>query len=158
MRPITVLMTIFLATAAVSLSVAAAPWLVAHDYPIASAVIYQVFSPFCHQMPSRSFQFEGIPFAVCARCTGVYLGILIGLLVYPFVRRIEDQRMPNRLVLIGGFAPLVLDGLAGVTRIYASSISIRAATGVIAGAVIAWFILPGFVAVFAKPGKLAFRW
>ena len=33
----------------------------------------------CHQLPERSFFWNGYQFPVCARCTGVYLGELIAL-------------------------------------------------------------------------------
>jgi len=38
----------------------------------------------CHRLPDRSFHFKGIPFPVCARCTGVYAGqalMVLGILV-----------------------------------------------------------------------------
>lgn len=33
----------------------------------------------CHQRPERSFFFHGKQFPVCARCTGVFLGELAGV-------------------------------------------------------------------------------
>jgi uncharacterized membrane protein len=35
---------------------------------------------FCHQNPARSFCHNGECFIVCARCTGIYLGALLGVL------------------------------------------------------------------------------
>jgi len=32
-------------------------------------------APFCHQVVSRSFCIDGRPFGLCARCTGIYLGV-----------------------------------------------------------------------------------
>ncbi len=32
-------------------------------------------APFCHQIVARSFCVDGRPFGLCARCTGIYLGI-----------------------------------------------------------------------------------
>lgn len=50
-----------------------------------SSAIYFLFSAVCHQMPERSFMFEGYPFAVCHRCFGIYLGLAIGSLIkFPF--------------------------------------------------------------------------
>ena len=34
----------------------------------------------CHQMESRSFSFHGYQFPLCARCTGVLLGEIIGII------------------------------------------------------------------------------
>lgn len=36
----------------------------------------------CHQRPERSFSLHGRQFPICARCTGVLLGELIGLISY----------------------------------------------------------------------------
>ncbi|HNS96265.1 MAG TPA: DUF2085 domain-containing protein [Polyangiaceae bacterium] len=35
--------------------------------------------PFCHQDPGRSFQWAGVVFPLCARCTGMWLGITLGV-------------------------------------------------------------------------------
>ena len=77
----------------------AAPWFATHDRPTLAALIYQAFSPLCHQVVERSFRFGDAPLAVCARCTGVYAGLLLGLVVYPLWRRLDDERMPGRLLL-----------------------------------------------------------
>lgn len=34
---------------------------------------------YCHRLPERSFFYRGKKFPVCARCTGVWIGYLIGL-------------------------------------------------------------------------------
>ena len=41
--------------------------------------IFSVGSSLCHQIPSHSFIADGTQFPICARCTGLYLGSLIGL-------------------------------------------------------------------------------
>ncbi|MGN0696552.1 MAG: DUF2085 domain-containing protein [Oscillospiraceae bacterium] len=38
----------------------------------------------CHQMPERSFFIHGCQLPVCARCTGVFIGYLLALIVLPF--------------------------------------------------------------------------
>lgn len=49
----------------------------------------------CHQMESRSFSFRGYQFPVCARCTGVFIGQLSGL-----ISIIAGFRLPISLVFI----------------------------------------------------------
>ena len=39
-----------------------------------AAFVYAVSSLVCHQLPERSFYWGAAQFAVCARCTGIYLG------------------------------------------------------------------------------------
>lgn len=38
------------------------------------------YAPLCHQLARRSLEIAGHPLAVCARCTGLYVGGLAGLL------------------------------------------------------------------------------
>lgn len=38
----------------------------------------------CHQRKDRSFCFRGVQFPVCARCTGAFVGYLVGALWYLF--------------------------------------------------------------------------
>ncbi len=37
----------------------------------------------CHQRPERSFILAGHQFAFCARCTGMYLSLLLTVVVFP---------------------------------------------------------------------------
>lgn len=43
----------------------------------------------CHQMESRSFSFKGYQFPLCARCTGVLIGNIIGIIDLCIGIRIE---------------------------------------------------------------------
>lgn len=36
----------------------------------------------CHQLPKRSFFYHGKQFPVCARCTGVFIGEILGILLF----------------------------------------------------------------------------
>lgn len=38
----------------------------------------------CHQIPERSFFLKGRQFPVCARCTGAFIGYVLGGIMYPF--------------------------------------------------------------------------
>ena len=40
----------------------------------------------CHQMPERSFFYKNLQFPVCARCTGVFLGKCLFLILVWFFR------------------------------------------------------------------------
>ncbi len=46
----------------------------------------------CHQMPERSFFYKGHQFPVCARCTGVIIGQILGAISFAFFV------LPNRAV------------------------------------------------------------
>ncbi len=67
------LLPLLLASAAVwTLAVIAAPLLDASFIYAAAALV-------CHQIPERTFQVAAGPVAVCARCLGLYVGGLAGL-------------------------------------------------------------------------------
>lgn len=38
----------------------------------------------CHRLPERSFFYKGKQFPVCARCTGVYVG-MISIIIFLFI-------------------------------------------------------------------------
>ncbi|MBO0725333.1 MAG: DUF2085 domain-containing protein [Blastocatellia bacterium] len=123
----------------------AAPWLMAERHFLASATIYQGFSAVCHQMPERSFYFYGHPMGVCSRCASIYAGFIIGLLIYPFARDLREDRFPPRWILIGAAVPTVIDFAAGISGLFANTFLSRALTGILFGAVAAFYITPGLV-------------
>src|SRR5262249_4462682 len=75
---------------ATSLAVAAFAWpvvlagatweLVEGRTPTWSAVVYAAASRVCHQRPDRSFHTAGVKWAVCGRCSGLYLSAPLGAL------------------------------------------------------------------------------
>ena len=56
----------------------------------------------CHQMEERSFHFKGYQFPVCARCTGVFLGEIIAIVLLLLGIKINIF-MSIALLLIMGF-------------------------------------------------------
>jgi len=152
-RPRAIYLASFVMALGVIALIIGAPWFARHGYPVTAAVIYQAFSPLCHQIPSRSFHFDGVPLAVCARCTGVYFGLIPGLMVYPLWRRVDSERMPHRAWLTAGIAPMAIDCVAGVVGMFSSPIAFRTATGILAGMAIASFILPGLVSIALTPSE-----
>ncbi|HEX2491346.1 MAG TPA: DUF2085 domain-containing protein [Blastocatellia bacterium] len=123
----------------------AAPWLTAEGHFLASAVIYKGFSAVCHQAPERSFYFHGRQMGVCSRCASIYAGFIIGLLLYPFLRDLREERFPPRWILIGAAVPTAIDFTGGVLGLFANTFLSRALTGVLFGAVAAFYVTPGLV-------------
>ena len=75
----------------------AATWLAAraHASAIGSAVIigvYTIGSAICHQLPERSFHLWSAQMPVCARCTGIYFGAVIGATAGALSRRAKALR------------------------------------------------------------------
>jgi uncharacterized membrane protein len=123
----------------------APPWLMAQRHFLISAAIYEGFSTVCHQMPERSFYFSGHPMGVCSRCASIYAGFIIGLLLYPFLRDLREDRFPARWILIGAAIPTAIDFTLGILGLFANSFLSRGLTGILFGAVAAFYVTPGLV-------------
>lgn len=46
------------------------------------------FGKICHQIPERSFFIKGTQMLICARCTGLYIGIMLGILFLVLFKKI----------------------------------------------------------------------
>jgi len=134
----------------------AAPWLMAEHHYTSGLLVYGSFAAICHQMPERSFHWLGYPLAVCARCLGIYAGFLLGLAAYPLARRLDEETIPARWWLLAASAPMAADFAGGATGLFTNTGVSRAATGMLAGAAVAFYILPGLVAVF-RDRALSFK-
>ena len=51
------------------------------ELPGWEAFVHETSTPFCHQYPARSFHAASHVFPLCARCTGMWLGITLGVVV-----------------------------------------------------------------------------
>jgi uncharacterized membrane protein len=106
--------------------VLAAPW-AAHRASWFAPLLYAMFAPVCHQIAERSFHLWNEPFAVCHRCTGLYLGMTLGVALWPAfpvaARRLLERPRAALLFAI----PLAIDAVL-LTNTPAS----RFATGLIA--------------------------
>ena len=47
-----------------------------------ASLVFTIGGVICHQRPERSFFWDGHQLPVCARCTGLYLSGVVGLLVW----------------------------------------------------------------------------
>lgn len=79
----------------------------------------------CHQRPDRSFFVNGYQFPLCARCTGVLVGRLVGL-VFPIKAKTE---ITISLMIF----PAVIDGVTQLLGFQESNNKRRLFTGVLLG-------------------------
>jgi uncharacterized membrane protein len=107
-----------------------------------SAMITLFFSPVCHQAPDRSFHLRGYPMAVCARCTGIYVGFLVGILIHPLFRRLKRGFHPPRWVLGAGILPTGMEILLSRGGVAELDLFFRSLTGLILGTVVAFYVIP----------------
>jgi uncharacterized membrane protein len=122
-----------------------APLALAHGHDFTALVIYKSFGRFCHQLPERSFYLDGHPFAVCARCTGIYFGFAAGALLYPLLRSLKRSDAPARLWLLVALVPTALDFALDFFGIWQNTHLTRLLTGALMGGVTAFYVVPGLL-------------
>lgn len=98
-----------------------------------------LFRLMCHGKVERCLTLFGAPMPVCARCVGIYGGMLLGILAFWAVPLLREKVMRN--VAIAATVPLALDGLTQLTGLRESTNELRVATGVIAGLAFGLWIL-----------------
>lgn len=81
----------------------------------------------CHQMPERSFHYNGKQFPVCARCTGIFFGYLT-LPIFHF-----NIIQPSVLLIVALMIPLLIDSITQAMGYRESNNVLRFVTGVLAG-------------------------
>jgi uncharacterized membrane protein len=123
----------------------AAPLAAAEHHETLAATIYHSFGLLCHQIPERSFFIAGNKLAVCSRCTGIYLGFTITVLLYPLLKSLRRTDLPPRKWLIAAAIPLVVDFSLTIFGIWENTHSTRFATGVLIGSVGVFYVMPGIV-------------
>ena len=103
--------------------------------PLLSALTYHAGSLICHQRPDRSFHLDGRRFAVCARCTGLYAGGALGLLLAAVGLRRRWSAAATRIALAAALMPIAATvGLEWLGLLQTSNLA-RFATGFPAGLV-----------------------
>ena len=122
-----------------------APLAQAHGHNFFALTVYGAFSLLCHQIPERSFHLAGHSFAVCARCTGLYVGFALGVLVYPLGRSLRQLETPRRRWLLVACVPTLIDWALGFLGFWENTHLSRFATAALLGAVCAFYVVPGLV-------------
>ena len=114
---------------------------------LASSVIFLVGSVVCHQIPERSFYWAGQQLPVCARCTGLYVSGMVGLIVWIAIKTARrwhpvtiDPRVALRVLAIAAF-PTALSLSSGLLGLWDGSNVTRALLAIplggFAGAIVA---------------------
>ncbi|HZY10883.1 MAG TPA: DUF2085 domain-containing protein [Bacteroidota bacterium] len=105
-----------------------------------SEQLYRSFSKICHQYDSRSLHLFGYKLAVCARCSAIYFGFFIGVLLSPLLKR--DQFSHARYWWVLAILPMVIDVLLDFFGISQSNTSTRLSTGGFFGVLAALILTP----------------
>ncbi|MBM7649905.1 putative membrane protein [Bacillus ectoiniformans] len=108
-------------------------------------VLHALFA--CHRLPERSFFHRGKQFPICARCTGILAGYLLGL-IYAIVVGAIPLLIAGLLLL-----PLIVDGGLQYIGKWHSTNTRRFITGILAGVAVD-FLIWGIVTAGFSHGKL----
>ena len=95
-------------------------------------LIYKFFSSICHQIPARSWHIGGEPLGVCIRCTSIYFGFLLSLVV--------GMKCDRRWLQVS-FAATAIEIL--LAFVIVDSLVLRSLTGLALGAAVAPFVVAG---------------
>jgi uncharacterized membrane protein len=93
----------------------------------------------CHGIVERCLPLFGVPMPICARCTGIYLGMLAGLTAFLIVPRVQERVM--RYVSFVAVMPLAIDGLTQLAGLRTSTNPLRMVTGLAAGIAFGMWVL-----------------
>ncbi len=106
---------------------------------------YVFFASTCHQIDDRSFFIFGNKMAVCSRCASVYTGFLAGVILYPFLKGLENRKLPSIWILLAFALFLFLDAAFDVLDILKNTFISRALTGSMIGILLPFYLIPGSI-------------
>ena len=144
-RQIAVWLIVVLGSVLITTAIIAAPLALSSGHLLWALPIYHAFSLVCHQIPERSFFIAGHPFAVCARCFGLYAGFTLATLAYPLISSLKKTDAPPRRWLFLAAVPLVIDYALGLFGIWNNTHSSRFITGALLGSVAVFYTMPGLL-------------
>ncbi len=111
-------------------------WLIAHGWGMQWRAIFRLV---CHGIPSRCLLLFGVPMPICARCTAIYGGLIIGALLFRLIP--EMRETTARIVVALAALPMAIDGGTQLLRLRESTNGLRLETGLVAGIAIALWVL-----------------
>ena len=103
----------------------------------------------CHQRADRSFFYRGRQFPLCARCTGILIGYILGITLAILTHAKHHSYF---LILL---IPMIIDG--GIQKLFAleSTNLRRLLTGILGGVGIVYLLITIHLYTFAMAGALA---
>ena len=142
-RPLIIWLIACVTAVSLLLMIVGAPLAAATYHLTLAQTIYRAFGTLCHQLPERSFFIAGHKFAVCARCTGLYLGFGLVLMFYLLLRPLRSVSLPNTKWLFAAALPLFIDFAVTFFGILENTHTSRLLTGMLLGGVTVFYVMPG---------------
>ena len=103
-------------------------WAIAHG---ASLRWRSAFLLVCHGIPSRCLTVWNVPMPICARCTAIYAGMLLSVVVFAVMPRLPE--IVARVSMFVAVAAMALDGVTQAFRLRESTNELRIITGLAFG-------------------------
>ena len=103
-------------------------WAIAHGASMRWRVLFRIM---CHGIPERCLYLFGVPMPICARCVGIYAGLIAGLIAFWLLPMVTEKAM--RIAAFIAVTPLAIDGLTQLARLRESTNPLRLSTGIVAG-------------------------
>ncbi|HUF24088.1 MAG TPA: DUF2085 domain-containing protein [Vicinamibacterales bacterium] len=105
-----------------------------------SSLVFRLSSYLCHQQPDRTFHWDGAPWAVCARCLGLYAAAPSGALLALASRPRTLDRGGNVLLLCIAGVPTAVSWLGEHALGWPMANVVRFAAALPLGAAVAWVV------------------
>lgn len=98
----------------------------------------QLYSTVCHQNINKTFTCNNLPFLVCARCTGIYVGALLTALIIIIYSKKFSIGIKYLIFLS---VPMLLDVILLTIGVFEYNKSVSAITGLLFGSTVFLYIL-----------------
>ena len=122
-----------------------------------SRLYYFIGSLVCHQLPERTIFIDGMHLPLCARDTGIYLGIFIALVFLVVRGKFKADTVPsNRISVLLAILmiPMMVDAVTSYASIRQTDNIIRLVTGIFFGMSLVLFLFPAANFKTNEPGRL----
>jgi uncharacterized membrane protein len=99
----------------------------------------------CHQLDERSLHVSGLALSVCARDTGIYIGIFSTLVYLHIFKRKSKLTIPTikiSFLLLLFMLPMMIDGFGSYSHLFQSNNIRRLISGICFGFVLPYFLYP----------------
>ena len=111
-------------------------WAIAHG---ASMRWRLAFRALCHGIPTRCLELWSVPMPICARCTAIYAGLILGIAFFLILPRIQAH-IARRILAVAA-VPMLIDGLTQLAMLRESTNLLRIETGLVIGVAFTFWAL-----------------
>ncbi len=120
----------------------------------ADDLVGHVYGRVCHRMVERSFAWNGVPWAVCIRCSAIYLSFTATLIVVPLVRGLDRWKPMSPPAFAAWLVPAVVDAALSFSGLHPAGTVTRLLTGTLAGIGLGLTVPPLFIDALTRGRRI----